>query len=83
MTTTCRPNGIAAVAAAIFATLMPAASHATTYYAKSAKTGSDTLLGNMTNIVVWCIDQGQTTLADPQPVITANDGNTYVYTSIT
>ena len=67
------------VVATMFASIT---AHAATYYAKSAKTGSDTLLGNMTNIVVWCIDQGQTTLADPQPVIMANDGNTYVYTSI-
>ena len=55
----------------------------TTYYAKSkgSKDDGSTRSGSLTNLVVWCTDPARTTLADPQPIITENDGNTYVYLS--
>ena len=68
------------IAAATVMAIMQTAHAATTYYAKPlGKLNDSTRMGNLTNIVQWCTDQALTTLADPQPVITANDGNSYVF----
>ena len=65
------------VAAAMFAAIT---AHAATYYAKSlGKLNDKPRQSSLTNLVEWCTDQALTTLANPQPVITENDGNTYAF----
>jgi hypothetical protein len=49
--------------------------HATTYYSGKGAANGTTL----SSIVKWYTDESRTTLADPQPTPTANDGNTYVF----
>ena len=56
--------------------IVPFAACAATYYS-----GEGTAHGSLSDAVNWYTDEARQNLADPQPEITENDGNTYVFLS--
>ena len=62
--------------AVCLAALAIGSAHATIYY--SGK-GNGAANGTLAQAVRWYTNESRSTLADPQPTPTANDGNTYVF----